>query len=220
MITFKDFQNIHCADKPGRARKIKSDTIMDATFDRDVQYMIGYFYDYYHDDEPLIYKDLHPENSDSKIPIEVKFIVHQHNTENKDQVGYHIQFKTSQLNPLDYYDDVFVKKWDAEFPVGLYCDLPDEKGVYRKWLVTERADWLGLQFPTWYILPIDHVYQWIYRDTNGNAKRYQMCGVQRSQSSYNSGVWLDLFGSIKIPLIAGTSLLLYYYNARMRNAYT
>lgn len=220
MITFKDFQNIHCADKPGRARKIKSDVIMDATFDRDVQYMIGYFYDYYHDDEPLIYKDLHPENSDSKIPIEVKFIVHQHNTENKDQVGYHIQFKTSQLNPLDYYDDVFVKKWDAEFPVGLYCDLPDEKGIYRKWLVTERADWLGLQFPTWYILPIDHVYQWIYRDINGNAKRYQMCGVQRSQSSYNSGVWLDLFGSIKIPLIAGTSLLLYYYNARMRNAYT
>lgn len=57
---------------------------MNATFDGDIQYMIGYFYDYYHDDEPLIYRGLHPENSASKTPIELKFIVHGHNTENKD----------------------------------------------------------------------------------------------------------------------------------------
>lgn len=191
-ITFKDFQNMHGTSIPGRARKMQSDIIMDATFTQDVQYQVGYFYDYYHDDEPLIYKDLHPEDSKTKIPIELKFIVKQKNTENKDQVGYHIQFKTIQENPIDYYDNVFVKKWDAEFPVGLYCDLPDEKGIYRKWLVTERADWLGLQFPTWYILPVDYVYQWVYRDLRGNAIKYQMCGVQRSQSSYNQGTWLDL----------------------------
>lgn len=191
MITFKNFQSLHMGRTPGRARKAQSDQIMDATFIQDIQDCVGYFYDYFHDDEPLIYKDLHPENSISKIPIELKFIVHQHNTENKDQVGYHIQFKTTQENPIDYYNDVFVKKWGAEFPVGLYCDLPDEKGVYRKWLVTERADWLGLQFPTWYILPIDYVYRWVYRDTKGNTIKYQMCGVQRSQSSYNQGTWLD-----------------------------
>lgn len=193
MITFGDFKNMHEAQIPGRARKIQSDVIMDATFTQDVQYQIGYFYDYYHDDEPLIYKNLHPENSKTKIPIELKFIVKQKNTENKDQVGYHIQFKTTQENPIDYYDNIFVKKWDAEFPVGLYCDLQDSKGVYRKWLITERADWLGLQFPTWYVLPVDYIYQWVYLSKDGKRYKYQMCGVQRSQSSYNSGVWQDLF---------------------------
>ena len=166
----------------GRARKKDSDMIMDVTFTDDIQYMVGYFYDYYHDDEPLIYKGLHSPNSTSKIPIELKFIVRSHNTENKDQVGYHIQFKTTQTNPIDYYND-YEKKWDCEFPVGLYVDLPDEKGIYRKWLVTERADWLGLQFPTWYILPIDYVYQWVYKSNDGIRYKYQMCGVGRSQNS-------------------------------------
>ena len=184
---------MHEAQIPGNARKIQGDVIMDATFTQDIQYQVGYFYDYYHDDEPLIYKNLHPENSKTKIPIELKFIVKQKNTESKDQVGYHIQFKTTQENPIDYYDNVFVKKWDAEFPVGLYCDLQDSKGIYRKWLVTERADWLGLQFPTWYVLPVDYIYQWIYLSKDGKRYKYQMCGVQRSQSSYNSGVWQDLF---------------------------
>jgi len=106
--------------------------------------MVGYFYDYYHDDEPLKYVGLHPDESHNKIPIDLKYIVHGHNTENKDQVGYHIQFRTTQENPIEYYDSAFVKKYKAEFPVGLYCDLPDEKGIYRKWLIVDRVDWLGL----------------------------------------------------------------------------
>lgn len=163
---------------------------MDATFDNDIQYMIGYFYDYYHDDERLIYKDLHPKDSQSKVPIEIKYITNSHNSESKDQVGYYIQFKTTFENPISYYEE-YVKKWDSEFPVGLFADLPDEKGIYRKWLVTERANWLGLEFPTWYILPVDYVFQWIYKDSDGTKHKYQMCGVQRSQNSYNSGVWAD-----------------------------
>lgn len=209
MIDHQMYSQILGAKTLGRARKQQSDVIMDATFDGDIQYMIGYFYDYYHDDEPLIYKNLNSENSVSKIPIELKFIVHSHNTENKDQVGYHIQFKTTQENPISYYQE-YIDKWDSEFPVGLYVDLPDEKGIYRKWLVTERADWLGLQFPTWYILPVDYLYQWVYQANDGKRYKYQMCGVQRSQSSYNSGVWQDYFySSVKIPLIAGTALELY-----------
>lgn len=192
-ISFSDYATVIGGSKTqGRALKVQSDMIMDATFSRDIQYMVGYFYDYFHDDEPLRYYDMHPQNSISKTPIEIKFIVHGHNTENKDQVGYHIQFKTTLSNPIDYYDDVFSKPWNAEFPCGLYCDLPDSNGIYRKWLVTERADWLGLQFPTWHILPIDYIYQWVYLDVKGKAHKYQMCGAQRSQSSYNSGVWLDL----------------------------
>lgn len=182
-ITHELYQRLH-GQTLGRVRKQQSDMIMDATFTGDIQYMVAYFYDYYHDDEPLIYKNLHPENSASKTPIEIKFIVHAHNTENKDQVGYHIQFRTTQKNPIDYYEQ-YVKKWDCEFPVGLFVDIPDEKGVYRKWLVTERADWLGLQFPTWYILPVDYILQWVYQGNDGRRYKHQMCAVGRSQSSYN-----------------------------------
>ena len=117
-ISFRDFQNMHRTSIQGRARKLDADIIMDATFDNDIQYMIAYFYDYYHDDERLIYKGLHPEDSQSKVPIEIKYITHSHNSESKDQVGYYIQFKTTQENPIDYYDE-YVKKWDAEFPIGL-----------------------------------------------------------------------------------------------------
>ena len=111
-ISFRDFQNMHRTSIQGKARKLDADIIMDATFDNDIQYMIAYFYDYYHDDERLIYKGLHPEDSQSKVPIEIKYITHSHNSESKDQVGYYIQFKTT------YYDE-YVKKWDAEFPIGL-----------------------------------------------------------------------------------------------------
>jgi len=38
MITFADFQKIHKTDIPGRARKMQSDMIMDATFNQDIQY--------------------------------------------------------------------------------------------------------------------------------------------------------------------------------------
>ena len=119
MLTFKNFQAMHGTSIQGKARKLESDIIMDATFDNDIQYTVGYFYDYYHDDEPLKYKNLNTEKSKLKTPVEFKYIVHSYNSESKDQVGYYIQFKTTLRNPIDYYYDMFVKKWDAEFPVGL-----------------------------------------------------------------------------------------------------
>ena len=137
------------------------------------------------------YYNLHPENNETgMIPISIKFISNAFNSENKDQVGWHVQFKPSfrweDVEGLSYYQQEFVEKWDAQFPIGLYFAIPDEKGIYRKWLCVENANNYNVQFPTWYILPIDHIFQWIY-----DGKKYQMCGVSRSQSSYNSGVWRD-----------------------------
>lgn len=174
----------------GQIHKIESDMIMESTWDNDIETKTAYLYDYYHDDEPLKYHHLHPENSNTKVPVSIKYIVNAYNSESKDQVGYYIQFKPSfnweSIYGLSYYKKDFEKKYSSEFPLGLYCDIPDEKGVYRKWLIAENGDWLGNQFPTWYILPVDHVFQWIYEGV-----MYQMCGVSRSQSSYNSGEWQD-----------------------------
>ena len=189
MIKLSNYPNIN--SKLGEIHKKQSDMIMEYTWDTDINSRIAYIYDYYHDNEPLKYYDLHPENNNTgMIPIEIKFISNAFNSENKDQVGWHIQFKPSfrweNVEGLSYYQQDFIEKWDAQFPIGLYFAIPDEKGIYRKWLCVENANNYNVQFPTWYILPIDYIFQWIY-----NGKKYQMCGVSRSQNSYNSGIWTD-----------------------------
>ena len=104
----------------------------------------------------------------------------------KDQVSYHVQFKPSHECCVDYYDDVFIKKYDSLYPLGLYIDIPDNKGKYNKWLIVDKADHYAPQFSTYQVLPCDHVFQWIFK-----GQKYEMCGVLRSQNSYNSGLWTD-----------------------------
>ena len=67
----------------GEARKIQSDMLILNTWEQDIQSKvthISYIYDYYHDDEPLIYKGMHPEKSKTKCPIDLKFIKQTKNT--------------------------------------------------------------------------------------------------------------------------------------------
>lgn len=169
----------------GQAKKYESDLIMNNTWWEDPQAQVGYIYDYYHDDEPLVLRGLKPQHT-KKTHVDVKLIVNSYNSENKDQVGYHIQFRPGFKCPLPYYKEQFEDKWNSEFPIGLYIDLMDPNGVYRKWLITENANQLGNQFPTYYVLPCDFIFRWVHR-----GKKYELAGVTRSQNSYNSGAWED-----------------------------
>lgn len=162
----------------GQARKQISDQIMDATWWEDISSRVAYIYDYYHDDEPLLLKGLHPEKSKTKTKVDIKYLVNAYNSEAKDQVGFHIQFRPNHKCPLKYYKEMFEDRYSAEYPIGLYCDIPDEKGVYHKWLITDGANQLNTQFPTWYVLPCDHVFQWIFEGV-----KYQLAGVSRNQNS-------------------------------------
>lgn len=171
----------------GAAHKNASDDIMLFTWDNDIQSRVAYLYDYYHDDEPLKLVGLNSPKSKTKTAVDIKFIINAYNSESKDQVGYHIQFKPRTGCVVDYYEDILGDgKYEAEYPIGLYCDIPDEKGVYRKWLITDKGYDLNPQFPTYYVLPCDYIFQWV----NG-GKKYSMAGVSRSQNSYNSGIWTD-----------------------------
>ena len=163
----------------GQAKKLDADLIMDNTWWEDIQSKVAYIYDYYHDNEPLKLRDLNPDPR-VMTPIDIKFIVDAYNSESKDEVGYHIQFRPCQKNPLPYYKEAFEDRWDCEFPIALYIAIPDEAGIYRKWLITENANKLGNQFPTYYVLPCDHIFQWVK-----DGKKYQLAGVTRSQNSYN-----------------------------------
>lgn len=66
--------------------------------------------------------------------------------------------------------------------IFVYVDVPDDQGIYHKWLIIEKE--ISNQFPKYLILPINYELMWIERDGSRRIKR-KMWGVLRSQSSYN-----------------------------------
>lgn len=199
----------------GKVRKQQSDMLMETTWDGDIQSKVCYLYDFYHDDEPRKLRNLHPEKSRCKTPVDAKYIVSSYQAMDKDQVAYHLQFKPSHKCCVSYYDEVFGDKYESIYPLGLYVDIPDNDDIYHRWLIVEKADYYAPQFSTYQILPCDYVFQWIF-----NGKKYEVPGVLRSQNSYNSGLWTDYkITSIEdqqkflVPLNEITENL--WYNQRM-----
>lgn len=182
MITFTDFQDLHVGANAGRARKKYGDQIMLNTWWNDEQAQIGYLYDIYHDTGKERFKldDLHPQDNPDKTPIPMKFIRHAAQTYSQDPVTYWLQLQPGQECNLEYYDEMFAKRYGAKWPVGAFLDVCDESGKYNKWLVVNTANYNQNQFPTWELLRCDYLFQWIH-----NGKRYECPGVLRSQSSYN-----------------------------------
>ena len=176
----------------GQRHSYEAQGIIEHTWNDDPASMIAWFYDWEHDDERNKNKDLHPENSKTKIPIPIKYIVTSYKSLSKDEVDVSIMFKPSYVCNVPYYEDKFRMPTDSIFPVGLYCDIKDEdgllgnKGVWNRWLVVATADSSNHDFPTWAILPCGYKFQWM-----SGGKKKEMWGVERSQNSYNSGVWRD-----------------------------
>ena len=170
----------------GQRHSYESQEIIEHTWYDDPASCIGYLYDYAHDDEPDKNKNLHPEESKTKTRVDLNYILSSYRTLNKDEVDSRIMFKPSYKCNVPYYKEKFADPTDGVFPVGLYLDLADEDGVWNRWLVVSTASANNHDFPTWSILPCGHKFQWVYE-----GKKQQMWGVERSQSSYTSGIWLD-----------------------------
>lgn len=195
MPSFREAKRIYGSNLTiGQQLKQMSDMAMEETWGNNIQSKVCYIYDYYHDDQPDK-KDHMTYERTTKTRIDAKFIVKSYQSIDKDQVDYYIQFKPSQPveftknDQLYYYEQDFRRKYGAEFPTGLYCDIPDEKGVYRKWMIilSEPAN----QFTKYLVLPINYNFMWIERNGKERIKR-RMWAVLRSQNSYNSGLWTDL----------------------------
>lgn len=187
MPSFETFKKLHGGLTVGQTHKADSDMVMEATWDNDIDTRIAYFYDYDHDDHITQLDDLHPEQDEKKIPISIKFIAHTKQTLNKDFISYHLQLRPSQSEDvIPYYKEKFKDRYGATFPIGLFVDVPDNKGRYNRWLVVSKADYNDVQFSDFELLRCDYVFQWIM-----DNKKMQMAGVLRSQNSYNSGVWVD-----------------------------
>ena len=177
----------------GQIHKEQSDWAMEFTWDNDIQSKVCYIYDYFHDDKPLQNKNITHENT-TKTRIDAKFIISQYGSISKDQVAFHIMFKPSQNiefyigDDLYYFETDYRNKYNISFPVSMYIDIPNDRGVYEKWLIYSAE--YGNQFIKYNVLPCNYLFEWI--ETSGQNKfKRKMWGVERQQLSYTSGVWKD-----------------------------
>lgn len=177
----------------GEKLKSDSDMLMNLTWDGDLQSKVAYIYDYFHDDQPDIKDHMTYENT-TKTRVDIKFIVKSYQSMDKDQIDYYIQFKPNakfdftEGDELYYYERDFRKRYGADYPIGLMIDIPDDRGVYHKWLICR--DEPANQFPKFLVLPLNYRLYWIEQDGDKRYKRNMWCAI-RMQSSYTSGSYVD-----------------------------
>lgn len=215
MPSFDLYRRLHSAASIGEAHKKESDMVMEATWDNDINTRVCYLYDYFHDDHKTQLTNLDPVNESKKVAISLKWRRSSAQTMDKDVVDHHIQMKPSQEMNVDYYPAFFEERYQATWPVGLYVDIPDEKGIYNRWLIVAVANYHVSQFPTFSVLPCDFIFNWIYK-----GKKYKMAGCLRNQNSYNSGIWTDhIITAVEdqqkfiVPMNSVSEQI--YYNQRM-----
>ena len=186
MITLQNNKTRLMSGLQGQVHEAQSDMVLEATWGRNGSDKVAYIYDYFHDDQPDIAVGMTYSPYTTKTKIDVRYNMTAHPSLSKDQNESHIMFrpsverKLSNTWPLDYYSDSFGT--NAEFPIGLYIDIPDNRNVYRKWLICDRT--YSESYVYYLILPCNYRYTWVKNDTT-----YKMWGVARTQNSYNVGSW-------------------------------
>lgn len=167
----------------GADKLSESDMIMEETWNDDPQSRVGYLYGYGHDDDPLTFRDRHPETDTNKVPVDIKFIIVNYPSISKDQPEYHIQFRPSfNSSAIDYYKKEMCN--GSEFPIGLYIDIPDDYGKYQRWLIVARED--ANQFRKYSVLKCNYLLHYVSKN-----RLVDVCCVARLRNSYNSGEWTN-----------------------------
>lgn len=178
--------NTNNAKTIGQIHKENADWAMEYTWNNDYQSKLCFIYDYFHDDQPNLKDHMTYGRNTTKTRIDAKFIVKSHQSIDKDQVEYYLQFKPSQKidfvqgDELYYYQTEYHERYGSEFPISMYVDIPDDRGVYRKWLICayEPAN----QFPKYLVLPCNYQLMWVEKNKDKRYKR-KMWGVLRNQNS-------------------------------------
>ena len=182
----------------GQALKNQSDMIMDATFKRDPAYRVCYLQNkgtIFPEQTLEGYKKAKAVFSGDEVydvselvdfePIECKYLVKSYYSIQSDAVDYYLQFRPN------------VHGSNPNIRVGSFVFVPDDLGVYNLWMIVARDD--RPQFPQFYILKCNLLLKWYighnevvhYEGGHVDVGSYVSWAVQRTQSSYNSGVWSD-----------------------------
>lgn len=177
----------------GQIYKEQSDWAMEQTWDNDEQSKLCYIYDWKHDDSPNMNIGMTYKNT-TKTPIDAKILVNKYGSIDKDSPTLQCQFKPSQKEYFTEEDDLFYmeeyrKKYQLDdIFVGMYLDVPDKKGVYHRHLICMKD--VEQNFQKYFLLPCDYLLQWVQTKADKRYRRSMWC-VLKSQSSYNSGIWVD-----------------------------
>lgn len=177
----------------GQIYKEQSDWAMEQTWDNDEQSKPCYIYDWKHDDSPNMNIGMTYKNT-TKTPIDAKILVSKYGSIDKDSPTLQCQFKPSQKEYFTEEDDLFYmeeyrKKYQLDdIFVGMYLDVPDKKGVYHRHLICMKD--VEQNFQKYFLLPCDYLLQWVQTKADKRYRRSMWC-VLKSQSSYNSGIWVD-----------------------------
>ena len=176
----------------GQIYKEESDFLMEETWDNSITSKTCYIYDHFHDDfftdEHGITRSLAEgmtyENT-NKTKIDAKFIIKSYQSMDKDQVEYYLMFRPSQKLSFEesdklYYFEEIHKRYNNDFPIGMWCDIPDDRGIYHKWLICRNEP--ANQFPKFLVLPANYELMWIEKSGTNRIKR-RMWSVLRMQSS-------------------------------------
>ena len=190
MLSFDDMkERYNNVGTMGQQLKIISDEVMQETFDNDIQTRQCYIYDYYHDDQSDIEYGYNPALSETKIPVKLKFIVKTYKSMAKDDPEYHIMFEPNVWNSMSCKPDWFVKNYEklgVKFPVGLYVDIPDDRGIYYRWIIMYSE--VANQFPKFGVLRCNYLFKWI-KDNGVYRHKRKIWGIEATQNSYTAGVW-------------------------------
>lgn len=177
----------------GQIYKEQSDEMMERTWYNDEQSKLCYIYDWKHDDSPNMNIGMTYENT-TKTPIDAKILVSKYGLIDKDSPTLQCQFKPSQKEYFTKDDELFyMEEYRQKYHlddifVGMYLDVPDKKKVYHRHLICMKD--VEQNFQKYFLLPCDYFLQWIQTKANKRYKRSMWC-VLKSQSSYNSGIWVD-----------------------------
>ena len=169
----------------GQIHKEESDWLMEETFFNDIQSKVCYIYDYAHDNQPELKDHMTYENT-TKTRIDAKFIIKTYQSMDKDQVEYYLQFKPSQKtefsegDELYYFETDYRKKYHNDDFIGMFIDIPDDKCIYRKWIICKKE--IANQFVKFLILPVNYQLMWIETKGQKKIKRKMWC-VLRNQNS-------------------------------------
>ena len=151
----------------GNLRRQQSQKIMDASWMRDAATKPVYV--------KWVNKGL-PVIDDNDIPVYAKFNVKSYHNITGDEIAYLLQFRLEDMRE------------NPDIKVGSYVSIENEMGEPEWWMIVHFDD--RTQFRQFSILKCTHVYKWVsFKD--GHRIVYEALGVTRTQSNYNSGVWLD-----------------------------
>ena len=197
MPSFETYKRIHSqlGATVGQVHKANSDLGMELTWDNDIQSRICYLYDFFHDDQPELNEAM-TYNETTKTKIDAKFIVSKYTSMGKDWAEYYLQFKPTQKVKFDsndelyYFETDYKNRYSTSFPIGLYVDVPDDRGTYHKWMIVDKEK--DNQFLKYSILPCEYYLSWIEQNGFNSIKR-KMWSVLIMQNSFDTEKLIGYF---------------------------